>query len=168
MSRETHGDTDGDGDYDALYTLGGRSFSIWSADGSQVFDSEADLERIIAADDPAHFNASNENNNFDDRSDNKGPEPEGLTVGNIRGRQYVFVGLERHGGIAAYDISTPSSPVFADYVNNRDFSVAIPSLPFLRRPRPVTWVRRVCCSFPNTTARRTSRCWWSAMKSAEP
>jgi hypothetical protein len=125
----TLGDTNGDGDFDALYTLGGRSFSIWSANGHQVFDSEADLERIIAADDPVHFNASNENNNLDDRSDNKGPEPEGLTVGNIRGRQYVFVGLERHGGIAAYDISTPSSPVFVDYVNNRDLSVAIPSLP---------------------------------------
>ncbi len=119
----TLGDTDGDGDYDSLFTLGGRSFSIWSADGSPVFDSEADFERIVAADDPAHFNASNDNNNFDDRSDNKGPEPEGLTLGAIRGRQYVFVGFERTGGIAAYDISTPDSPVFVDYVNNRDFTV---------------------------------------------
>lgn len=120
----TLGDVDGDGDYDTLYTLGGRSFSIWSGDGTQVFDSEADLERITAAADPLHFNPSNDNNNFDDRSDNKGPEPEGLGVGEIAGRRYVFVGLERTGGVAAYDITTPSSPVFVDYVNHRDFSVA--------------------------------------------
>ncbi len=125
----TLGDTDGDGDFDALFTLGGRSFSIWSANGSQAFDSEADLERIVAADDPAHFNASNDNNNFDDRSDNKGPEPEGLTLGNIHGRRYVFIGLERAGGIAAYDITTPNSPVFVDYVNNRDFTVTDLTLP---------------------------------------
>jgi hypothetical protein len=118
------GDTDGDGDYDALYTLGGRSFSIWAADGTQVFDSEADLERIVAAEHPANFNASNDDNNFDNRSDNKGPEPEGLALGSIGGRRYAFVGLERDSGIVAYDITTPSAPVFADYVSNRDFSVA--------------------------------------------
>jgi hypothetical protein len=120
---KTLGDTDGDGDYDALYTLGGRSFSIWASDGTQVFDSEADLERIVAAEHPAKFNASNDNNNFDDRSDNKGPEPEGLAIGSIDGRRYAFIGLERDSGIAAYDITSPSAPVFADYVSNRDFSV---------------------------------------------
>ena len=120
---KTLGDTDGDGDYDALYTLGGRSFSIWSAEGGLVFDSDADLERITAATYPDNFNASNDNNNFDDRSDNKGPEPEGLAVGTIDGRRYAFIGLERTGGIVAYDITTPTAPVFVDYVNNRDFSV---------------------------------------------
>lgn len=121
---KTLGDTDGDGDYDSLYTLGGRSFSIWSTKGDLVFDSDADLERITAAADADHFNASNDNNNFDDRSDNKGPEPEGLALGVVNGRRYVFVGLERTGGVAAYDITTPTAPVFVDYVNNRDFSVA--------------------------------------------
>ena len=121
---KTLGDIDGDGDFDALYTLGGRSFSIWSGDGQRVFDSDADFERIVAANDPAHFNASNDNNNFDDRSDNKGPEPEGLTLGSIQGRRYAFIGFERDSGIAAYDITSPDSPVFVDYVNNRDFTVA--------------------------------------------
>jgi hypothetical protein len=121
----TIGDTDGDGDYDQLFTLGGRSFSIWKTDGTQVFDSEAALERITAAEFPANFNASNDNNNFDDRSDNKGPEPEGLALGEIGGRTYAFVGLERIGGVAAYDISDPDSPLFADYVNNRDFTAAV-------------------------------------------
>ena len=121
----TLGDADGDGVYDALYTLGGRSFSIWTANGSLVFDSDADLERVTAAADGEHFNASNDNNNFDDRSDNKGPEPEGLTLGSVRGRQYAFVGLERTGGIAAYDVTNPHSPVFVDYVNNRDFAADV-------------------------------------------
>jgi hypothetical protein len=125
----TLGDTDGDTDYDALFTLGGRSFSIWSADGNQVYDSEADFERIVAAAAPANFNSSNDDNAFDNRSDNKGPEPEGMTIGSIGGRRYAFIGFERDSGIAAYDITDPSSPVFVDYVNNRDFSVAVPPLP---------------------------------------
>jgi DNA-binding beta-propeller fold protein YncE len=120
----TLGDANGDSVYDSLFTLGGRSFSIWTTNGSLVFDSDADLERITAATYPENFNASNDNNNFDDRSDNKGPEPEGLALGTIEGRRYAFIGLERTGGIAAYDITTPSSPVFVDYVNNRDFSVS--------------------------------------------
>jgi hypothetical protein len=119
------GDIDGDNDFDALYTLGGRSFSIWSADGHRVFDSESAFERIIAAHDPAHFNASNDNNNLDDRSDNKGPEPEGMTLGVIQGRRYAFIGFERDSGIAAYDITTPDSPLFAGYVSNRNFAAAV-------------------------------------------
>jgi hypothetical protein len=109
--------------FDALYTLGGRSFSIWTTDGTQVFDSGSDFERIVAARDPAFFNASNDDRTFDSRSDNKGPEPEAVTVGEIKGRTYAFVGLERQGGILIYDVSSPWAPVFVDYVNNRDFSV---------------------------------------------
>ena len=41
------GDVDGDGDFDALYAFGGRSFSIWTADGHRVFDSGDEFERII-------------------------------------------------------------------------------------------------------------------------
>lgn len=116
------GDVDGDGDYDALYTLGGRSFSIWGLDGSLVFDSGADFERIIAARNPAFFNASNDDRAFDSRSDNKGPEPEAVTIGAVGKRTYAFIGLERQGGVMIYDVTTPRSPVFIDYVNNRDFT----------------------------------------------
>ena len=45
----TLGDANGDGFYEALYTLGGRSFSIWSAEGSLVYDSGSDFERITAS-----------------------------------------------------------------------------------------------------------------------
>jgi hypothetical protein len=115
------------GKYEALYTLGGRSFSIWSSDGTQVFDSDADLERITAAAYPANFNAGHENNSLDDRSDNKGPEPEGVTVGEIGGRTYAFIAPERIGGIMMYDITAPHAPVFVDYADNRDFAVAPPA-----------------------------------------
>jgi DNA-binding beta-propeller fold protein YncE len=118
-----NGDTDGDGDYDELFSFGARSFSIWSADGELVYDSGADFERITAAVFPADFNSTDtENDSFDDRSDNKGPEPEGLDVGEIDGRTYVFVGLERIGGVMVYDVTDPTAPSFVHYVNNRDFS----------------------------------------------
>lgn len=116
------GDTDGDGDFDALYIPGGRSFSIHAADGSLVYDSGSLIERITAATFPDDFNSDGENGSFDDRSDNKGPEPEGAVVGIVDGVTYGFVGLERIGGVMVFDLSDPAAPVFVTYVNNRDFS----------------------------------------------
>ena len=40
----------------------------------------------------------------------------------LTGRTYVFIGLERMGGIMVYDITDPRRPDFVEYVNNRDFS----------------------------------------------
>ena len=119
----TLGDTDGDGNFDALYALGGRSFTIWDERGRVVFDSGDALEQITAAEFPDDFNSNNtENDSFDGRSDNKGPEPEGVTLGEIRGRTYAFIGLERMSGIAVFDITDPRSPKFIEYLSNRDFS----------------------------------------------
>ncbi len=117
-----NGDTDGDGDYDAVWAFGGRSITIYKADGTLVWDSGDDFERITAERYPEHFNASNDNNDFDNRSDNKGPEPEGLTVATLGGRTYVFVTLERIGGVMVYDITNPVAPFFVRYVNDRDFT----------------------------------------------
>ncbi len=122
-----NGDTDGDGDYDELYAYGARSFSIWTLTGGGldlVYDSADDFEQITAAELPAFFNSTNDDNDsFDNRSDDKGPEPEGLALGEIDGRTYAFVGLERIGGVMVYDITDPAAPTFVEYVNNRDFSV---------------------------------------------
>ena len=107
-----------------LQVLGGRSFSIRDASGALVFDSGSDFERITAARYPLTFNASNDNNNFDDRSDNKGPEPEGVVIGVVRGRTFAFIGLERIGGVMIYDVTDPAKATFVDYVNNRDFTQA--------------------------------------------
>ncbi len=118
----SQGDDDGDGDYDRLFTLGGRSFSIWSTTGQLAYDSGSEFERITAAKYPVNFNASNNNSTLDDRSDNKGPEPEGVTLGVIDGRTYAFIGLERIGGVMLYDVTDPFAPFFVDYLNNRDFA----------------------------------------------
>ena len=118
----TLGDTDGDGDFDKLYAFGARSISVWTEDGQLVWDSGDELEQITAQAFPGFFNASNTNNTFDDRSDDKGPEPEGLTVGEVDGELYVFAGLERIGGAAIFNVSNPTSPQFVKYSNNRIFT----------------------------------------------
>lgn len=111
-----------------IVTLGGRSFSIWTTDGERVRDSGSRIEALLAGGaggtDPAvAFNATNDDNDsFDNRSDDKGPEPEGLTLGEVDGRTYAFVGLERVGGVMTFDVTKPRRPRFVDYVNNRDFS----------------------------------------------
>jgi hypothetical protein len=110
------------GKYEALYAFGGRSFSIWTANMKQVYDSGADFERITADAYPDFFNSNHEENAFDNRSDNKGPEPEGVTVANLWGRQYAFIGLERIGGVMIYDVTNPRRPSFVQYLNNRDFA----------------------------------------------
>jgi hypothetical protein len=120
---KTLGDTDGDGDHDRIHAYGGRSFSVLNDRGEMVFDSGDQFERILAERDPKNFNANNEkNDSFDDRSDDKGPEPEGIAAGVVDGKPYAFIGLERMGGVMIYDLTDPVRPVFVDYVNNRDFS----------------------------------------------
>ena len=75
------------------------------------------------------FNSNHEAGpSFDNRSDNKGPEPEGITLGRIGERTYAFVGLERTSGIMVYDITDPAAPAFVQYVNPRNFA-AVYALP---------------------------------------
>ncbi|MCO6492559.1 MAG: choice-of-anchor I family protein [Phaeodactylibacter sp.] len=116
------GDTDGDGDLDELYAFGGRSFSIWDATaGTLVYDSGNSLEQITAAD-PVFgsvFNADYAGNEFKNRSDDRGPEPEAVVVAGIGGRPYAFIGLERIGGIVMYSLADPAAPEFVQYVNTR-------------------------------------------------
>ncbi|HMQ33681.1 MAG TPA: choice-of-anchor I family protein [Chloroflexaceae bacterium] len=120
------GDENGDGLYERIVAFGARSFSIWTDGGELVYDSGDQLERITAQVYPGNFNASNTNNNFDDRSDNKGPEPEAVAVGQIGSRTYAFVGLERVGGVMIFDVTTPTAPAFVQYVNNRNFAQTPP------------------------------------------
>jgi hypothetical protein len=117
------GDTDGDGDYDELVAFGTRSASIWTTDGVLVGDTGDDFEQATALAIPGNFNATNDANNVDNRSDNKGPEPEGVAVGEIDGRNYAFVALERPGGFAVVDVTDPTTPTLVQYVTSRDFGV---------------------------------------------
>lgn len=117
------GDLDGDGDLDQIFTYGTRSFSIFDELGNLVFDSGDALEQITAAALPDEFNSTNdENDSFENRSDNKGPEPEGVAVGVVDGETYAFIGLERIGGVVVYNVSDPTAPEFVQYLNNRDFT----------------------------------------------
>ena len=91
---------DDDGNRNSLYAVGSRSFTIRDAPiGAVVFDS------------------------LDNRSHNKGPEPEGLAVGRVDGAPYLWLGLERIGGVMVDDLSDPAAPLFVDCANNRFFPV---------------------------------------------
>ena len=115
------GDTDGDGDFDQIHAFGARSLSIRETDGDLVWDSGDALEQLTAI--PGEFNSTNSaNGSWDTRSDDKGPEPEGVAVGRIGERWYAFVGLERIGGVAVFDITRPSAPTLVDYLNTRNFA----------------------------------------------
>jgi len=113
------------GCYDALYAFGGRSFSIWATDGTQVFDSGDEFERITHEANAAFFNSNHTENVREGRSDDKGPEPESLSIGEVDGRTYAFIGFERVGGIAVYDITDPAASRFVTYINNRDFAAGV-------------------------------------------
>ena len=113
----TAGNPDGDADFDQITAFGTRSFSIFDSAGKLVWDSGDALERITAEQVPALFNSDGTPASFDARSDNKGPEPEGVAIGTINGRTYAFVALERVGGIVAYDVTDPTRPTFVTYVN---------------------------------------------------
>ncbi|WP_422860963.1 choice-of-anchor I family protein [Flagellimonas sp. S174] len=106
QSTTTLGDTDGDGDFDQLYNYGARSFSIWSGQGQLVYDSGNDIAEITLQLTPDAFNGG------DNRSDDKGAEPEAVSILQIGERQILFVGLERNNQVLVYDISNPSFPEF--------------------------------------------------------
>ena len=126
------GDTDGDGDLDRIVSYGGRSFSVLDSSGNIVFDSGDQIEQITAAQTPELFNANDGSaEEFDTRSDNKGPEPEAIATGIIDGIPYAFVGLERAGGgVLVYDLSNPRQPEFVQYARS-DEDIAPEGLSFI-------------------------------------
>ncbi|MFJ7825426.1 choice-of-anchor I family protein [Psychrobacillus sp. NPDC096623] len=115
-----------DGNYEALYTYGGRSFSIFDAATMElVYDSGSEFEEITANAKPEFFNTDNEEIVYDKRSSAKGPEPETAVSGQINGTNYAFIALERFSGIMVYDLSNPLSPKFVTLISSRDFTADI-------------------------------------------
>jgi hypothetical protein len=120
----TEGNTDGDDEYESLHSFGARSITIWDEKGRMVADTGDAIEVATALALPNDFNSTNdENDSFDNRSDDKGPEPEGVVIGKVHGRQFAFVGLERIGGVMIFDVSDPAAPRYVSYTNNRNFLV---------------------------------------------
>lgn len=121
----TLGDTDNDNDFDILYSFGARSFSVWNGNsGSLVFDSKNELEqKVIAA------------GIYDDsRSDDKGAEPEGITIGQIGGKKIAFVGMERADAVAIYDVTNPLTPIFLQLVKCGDAPEGVLFVPATSSP----------------------------------
>ena len=111
---------------DDIVTFGGRSFSIWNEAGDLVYDSGDEIAKQVYAVEPDHFNSTNdEGNSGDNRSDDKGTEPEAIETAKIGERYFAFVGLERQGGVMEFDITDPAAPVFQSYLNNRDFTQGV-------------------------------------------
>lgn len=104
------GDSDGDGDLDFICSYGARSFTIWDSSGSLVWDSGDTISHLMASQ-GEYINSYTQK-----RNDDKGAEPEGVVVGEMYGKTYVFVGLERSGGILVYDVTDVNNPVFEQYV----------------------------------------------------
>jgi hypothetical protein len=84
-----------------LVKFGAHSFSIRDTDGNIVFDSGSQLDR--AAIDAGIYD--------DGRSDNKGVEPEGVALLEIKGRVLAFIGLERTttAAFAVFDVTDPEA-----------------------------------------------------------
>lgn len=128
------GDTDGDSVIDENLSYDGRSFTILNSAGAIVFDSGDMIENIIAS----QFLA-----NFDDgRSDNKGPETEGVTITNLGGRTYAFVGLERSHMVLAFDVTNPLA-VTSTAASDRQ-EISIPKASWWSRPLTARAARRFC------------------------
>jgi hypothetical protein len=123
----TMGDIDHDGDFDKLYTFGTRSFSIWNAaSGRLVFDSGDKLEKFLIQERPDLYD--------DDRSDDKGVEPEGVTIGKINGRTLAFVGLERVDAVIVVDIDDPYNPELLQVIKTGDAPEGIMFIPHNEGP----------------------------------
>jgi hypothetical protein len=133
-----NGDTDGDGDVDEIYSYGARSFSIWNANGKRVYDSGSGFERFLAA-----YADNNVNNEpwEEGRSDDKGPEPESITTGELGNKTYAFIGLERASGIFIYDISNPGRSKPAGYINiEEQGDIGPEGLLFVKKADSVGWL----------------------------
>ena len=96
---DTHFATANEGDMDG----GSRGWTIFAQNGTVVYDSGTDLEYAIVQ--IGHYP--------EDRSGNKGVEPESVTFASFGGTPMVFVGAERASIVGVYDISDPAMPVLA-------------------------------------------------------
>ena len=94
---DTHFATANEGDMDG----GSRGWTIFSQNGDVVYESGTDFEYAII--EIGHYP--------EERSGNKGVEPESVTFGNFDGTPYVFVGAERASVVGVYNVTDPANPV---------------------------------------------------------
>lgn len=111
------GDDDGDGLIEKPVMFGTRSLSVWDAQTlKRVGDTGSAFEQMMAEKAKDLFNAERVGTEepptfqFDNRSADRGPEPEGVAIGRVGSRVYAFVTLERPGAVVAVDVTDPTAP----------------------------------------------------------
>ena len=118
------GDRDGDGDIDTIHLRGANSTTMYH-NGAFVWDSADLLDQIqTSAFGVANINGSHSlsadkstmNYVGQDRSDDKGAEPEGVAVGMVGERRIAILGLERMTALVVFDITDPRAPVFQEWL----------------------------------------------------
>ncbi len=93
------------------HALGARSLSVWHADtGQRVGGTGHAFENLMSGYPEWYNSTGSKTPNPDSRSDNRGPEPEGVVVAEINGAPVAFVGLERPGAVAIVVLSRPDHP----------------------------------------------------------
>ena len=119
-----NGDRDGDGDIDTIHLRGSNSMTMYR-NGLPIWDSAELLDKIqTTAFGVANLNGSHSlssdkatmNYVGQDRSDDKGSEPEGVAVGMVGDRRIAVLGLERMTALAVFDITQPRIPVFIEWL----------------------------------------------------
>lgn len=154
----SQGDIDGDGDVDQIYSYGARSFSIWNANGKQVFDSGSAFERSQAqaleneANPLFFFNSDEPGVEEENRSDDKGPEPESVTVGELGNNTLAFIGTERTSNIFIYQLNNPRKPEPVGVMNLGQLGDIGPEgLVYIERDANTGWLL-VTSEISNTTS----------------
>jgi hypothetical protein len=94
---DTHFATANEGDMDG----GSRGWTIFGQDGTVVYESGLAFEYAVA--EIGHYP--------EERSGNKGVEPESVTFAEYGGRPMLFVGSERGSVVGVYDVTDPAAPI---------------------------------------------------------
>lgn len=113
-------DPDGNGILNDPVMPGTRSFSIWNSETGALVADTGSFEPLLLTLFPTFHNINGEDGTgtLDDRSDDKGPEPEAITYGEINGHSYIFVGMERQGALLMFNVDDPANPTFVAAINN--------------------------------------------------
>lgn len=101
-----------------VHSFGTRSISIFDGEtGELVWDSGDQIEQMLAKVAPKYFNwnAKKNKSKKDNRSGDKGCEPENVVVGNLGKHRLAFVGLERMSGIVVFNLTNLEKPKIVDY-----------------------------------------------------
>lgn len=93
----THFATANEGDMDG----GSRGWTIFSQDGKVIYESDVSFEQAII--EIGHYP--------EERSGNKGVEPESVTFGVFNDTPYLFVGSERGSVVGVYNVADPANPI---------------------------------------------------------